>query len=360
MKIHEFYIKRCLELAKNGIGNTYPNPSVGCVIVHKDKIIGEGFTSKAGGPHAEVNAINSVSEKSLLKEATLYVTLEPCSHFGKTPPCSDLIMEMGIPRVVIGTVDSNEKVSGRGITKLAAHGCEVIVGVLDEACRESNKRFFCFHELQRPYIILKWAQTANGFIAPPAEARTLSKPGPVWISDKPSRQLVHKWRSEEQAILVGTATAINDNPSLTTRDWNGPDPLRIFTDRHALLPANHNLLDGSTPTLVFTEDTRAYSERKIRDLEIIKIENKLTLPVQLTKELYRRNIQSVIVEGGSETLNSFIGSGLWDEARVFCSPVTFGNGVKSPAIGLPATEVKITGKDLLHIYRNPECIPDPQ
>lgn len=359
MKIHEFYINRCLELAENGRGNTYPNPSVGCVIVYQDRIIGEGFTSKAGGPHAEVNAVHAVSDPELLKESTLYVTLEPCSHFGKTPPCADLISEMKIPRVVIGTLDSNKEVSGRGVKKLMENGCEVIVGVLEEACRESNKRFFCFHENKRPYIILKWAESADGYLAPAPEVRDQQKAAPVWLSDKPSRQLVHKWRSEEQAILCGTGTALADNPSLTTRDWHGSTPLRIYIDRKAQLPVHANLLDGSTPTVVFTEAVNPYPDKKIKDLEIITIIPEMSLPKQIMALLYQKNIQSLIVEGGAKTLTAFIDEGLWDEARVFKAPVTLGSGIAAPETGIPGTATFKVGQDQLVIYRNSEQNPTP-
>ncbi|WP_224490769.1 bifunctional diaminohydroxyphosphoribosylaminopyrimidine deaminase/5-amino-6-(5-phosphoribosylamino)uracil reductase RibD [Robertkochia flava] len=358
MKIHEFYIKRCLELAKNGIGNTYPNPSVGCVIVHQGEVIGEGYTSKAGGPHAEVNAINSVMNKELLKQATLYVTLEPCSHHGKTPPCADLIVESGIPRVVVGTLDSNKQVSGKGIKKLAESGCEVIAGILEAACREANKRFFCYHELKRPYIILKWAESADGYLAPLPETRVSGKPHPVWLSDQPSRQLVHKWRSEEQAILVGTSTALADNPSLTTRDWFGANPLRIFFDQSGKLPENSNLLDGSTPTIVFTANAAYYADKAIKDLEIVRMAPKIPLPELVAKTLYEKHIQSVIIEGGATTLNSFLAADLWDEARIFRTPTTFGRGIKAPEINQAATQITDSGKDQLHLYKHPGNLKD--
>ena len=228
MKSHEVYISRCIEIAKNGLGNTRPNPMVGAVIVSNNKIIGEGYTSAYGGSHAEVNAINSVGNKSLLKEATLYVTLEPCSHFGKTPPCSDLIIKHKIPNVVIGCIDDNIKVAGQGIKKLKNAGCKVIVGVLEHECKTHHKRFFTFHNKKRPYIILKWAETPDGFIAP----KTKQEQKPVWITNSYSRQLVHKWRSEEQAILVGTNTVLEDNPSLTTRTWTGENPIRVVIDEN--------------------------------------------------------------------------------------------------------------------------------
>ena len=220
---------RCLQLAKNGLGSTYPNPMVGSVIVYEDRIIGEGWHQQAGQPHAEVNAVNSVNDQSLLDKATIYVSLEPCSHFGKTPPCSDLIIAKGIKKVVIGTVDPFAEVAGRGIKKLIDAGCEVLVGVLEQECQQLNKRFFTFHQKKRPYIILKWAESLDGFIAP--EAKSRSSREPVWITNSYSKQLVHKWRAEEQSILVGTKTVEADNPSLTTRDWSGKSPTRIVLDR---------------------------------------------------------------------------------------------------------------------------------
>ena len=246
MKIHEKYINRCIELAQKGLGNTYPNPMVGSVIVHNDKIIGEGWHHIAGEPHAEVNAINSVQDQSLLKKSTIYVSLEPCSHYGKTPPCSDLIIAKEIKKVVIATVDPFAEVSGRGIKKLLSAGCEVIVGVLEKEAQELNKRFFTFHQKKRPYVILKWAQSEDCFLAPEdKETRE-----PVWITNKYSNQLVHKWRSEEQGILVGTNTAILDNPKLNTRLWEGKHPTRILIDQNLRTPQNSALFDGSIKTIV--------------------------------------------------------------------------------------------------------------
>lgn len=227
MTTHEFYMKRCIELAKNGLGTTYPNPLVGSVIVHDGKIIGEGWHKKAGEPHAEVNAVNSVKDKSLLKEATIYVSLEPCSHFGKTPPCCDLIIANKIPNVVVGTVDPFAKVAGNGIKKLIESGKNVTIGILEDECNELNKRFFTFHQKKRPYIILKWAETTDGFIAPISK----EEKSPVWITNPYSRQLVHKWRTEEQAILVGTNTVLDDNPKLDARDFSGNNPVRIVLDK---------------------------------------------------------------------------------------------------------------------------------
>ena len=229
---HEYYIKRCLEISKQGIGTTRPNPSVGAVLVVDDKIIGEGFTSPYGGNHAEVNAISSVKNDEDLKKATMYVTLEPCSHYGKTPPCADLIVKSGIKKVVIGCLDVNEIVAGRGIERLQNEGCEVVVGVLEKECKAHHKRFFTFHSKKRPYIVLKWAQTQDGYIAP----KNRVKQAPVWITQKVSRQLVHKWRSEEHSILVGTTTILDDNQSLDVRSWSGENPLRIVIDKDLKLP----------------------------------------------------------------------------------------------------------------------------
>ena len=320
---------RALQIAKNGLGQTAPNPMVGAVIVYDTKIIGEGFTSAYGGPHAEVNAIASVKDTSLLKSATLYVTLEPCSHYGKTPPCADLIIKHGISKVVIGLLDPHEKVAGQGIKKLEEAGCIVTVGILKEACAEHHKRFLTFHTKKRPYIILKWAETFDGFIAPEQTKRGDTKE-PYWITNKRSRQLVHKWRSEEQGILVGTTTVLADNPQLNLRDWDGKPPIRIVLDRSLKIPQDYHVLDGTQPTLVCTEinDDRKYQKGiTYRLLDFGK-----NIPQQLCKIFFEEQIQSVIIEGGSQTLESFIESGLWDEARIFKGATTFGKGLKAPQI----------------------------
>ena len=326
MKIHEKYISRCIDIAKNGLGTTAPNPMVGCVIVHDSNIIGEGYTSPYGGAHAEVNAINSVKDKSLLKEASLYVTLEPCSHFGKTPPCSNLIIDHGIKNVVIGCVDDNEKVSGQGIAKLKEAGCNVTVGVLENDCKEHHKRFFTFHNKKRPYIILKWAETADGFIAP------LHKKvkQPVWVTNQYSRQLVHKWRAEEQAILVGTNTVLEDNPSLTARDWKGKHPIRILLDKNKTLSKDFKVFDDNAKTILIKES----SADNICNL------------------LYKANINSVIVEGGAKTLQLFINSGLWDEARVFIGQSDFREGIKAPKYKGKLIDEQHLLDDTLKIYAN--------
>ncbi|ATA70340.1 bifunctional diaminohydroxyphosphoribosylaminopyrimidine deaminase/5-amino-6-(5-phosphoribosylamino)uracil reductase RibD [Capnocytophaga sputigena] len=321
-------IKRCIQLAYNGLGTTYPNPLVGCVIVHDGKIIGEGWHQKAGEPHAEVRAIASVKDKSLLAESTLYVSLEPCSHYGKTPPCADLIITHRIPRVVIGTTDPFAKVAGRGIEKLRDAGCEVTVGVMEKECRELNKRFFTFHEKKRPYIFLKWAETADGFIAP-AHKDTLA---PVWITDVYTRQEVHKMRSEEQAILVGVGTVLADNPSLDTRDWYGKNPLRVIIDPHLRSPKEFKVWNDLQPTLFITNKEKVSDKNYGVQTEIISIDFTHNVPQQICDLLYQRNIQSLIVEGGAYTLQQFINAGLYDEMRIYKSEVSFGKGVKAPQI----------------------------
>lgn len=339
-------MSRCIQLAKNGLGTTYPNPLVGSVIVAGDKIIGEGWHYKAGGPHAEVNAFTSASEASSLKDATIYVSLEPCSHFGKTPPCADLIIESGIKKVVVGSLDPNPKVSGKGIKKLMEAGCDVIVGVLEKECDELNKRFFTFHSKKRPYLFLKWAQTADGFIAPKAKTRTETKP--VWITNEFSRQLVHKMRAQEEAILVGTNTVLQDNPSLTVRDWAGENPLRIIIDKDLKIPKDFSVLDGSSKTLVFTEKENDAS----KNTEFIKIDFSASFPQQLCEILFKRNIQSVIIEGGAKTLQSFIDANLWDEAFVFRGSLSFQEGIKAPNFkGNLIAEEKIKS-DTLQIFKN--------
>jgi diaminohydroxyphosphoribosylaminopyrimidine deaminase / 5-amino-6-(5-phosphoribosylamino)uracil reductase len=342
---HEQYIKRCLEIAKLGIGTARPNPSVGAVLVVDNKIIGEGFTSPYGGSHAEVNAIYSVKDKELLKQATIYVTLEPCSHFGKTPPCSDLIINSEIKKVVIGCVDSNSLVSGKGIERLKNAGCEVIVGVLEKECKEHHKRFFTFHDKKRPYIILKWAVTNDGFIAP----KNRNKQAPVWITNETSRQLVHKWRSEEHAILVGTTTVLEDNPTLNVRDWNGENPVRIVIDKGLKIPTNLNIYDTSIKTIFITE--KESNNRKNIFFEKISFSN--LVASQICDVLFKHKIQSVIVEGGAKTVQTFIDENLWDEARVFESEVSFTNGVKAPVLNEPKvlSEKNIKG-DILKIVRN--------
>ncbi len=333
MNEHERYIERCIQIAKNGLGHTRPNPMVGCVIVENYTIIAEGYTSAYGGNHAEVNAINNVTDKTRLKYATLYVTLEPCSHYGKTPPCSDLIIKHQIPHVVIGCLDDNILVAGKGVKKLKQAGIKVSVGVLETQCKAHHKRFFTFHNKKRPYIILKWAQTADGFIAP----KSKNKQEPVWITNSFSRQLVHKWRTEEQAILVGTNTAIQDNPHLTVRDWTGQNPVRLVLDQHLKLPKHLAVFNHDAKTIVLNKET---------------INFKKPIAQQICTILYQHNINSVIVEGGTATLQTFINENLWDEARIFSSNTTFNHGIKAPlCYGKRVSETTILN-DTLNLYIN--------
>ena len=327
MNIHEKYIKRCIELAQNGLGTTYPNPMVGSVIVYENQIIGEGWHKKAGEPHAEVNAVRSVKDKSLLKKATIYVSLEPCSHFGKTPPCCDLIIANQIPNVVVGTVDPNEKVAGKGILKLIEAGANVTVGVLEDECNELNKRFFTFHQKKRPYIILKWAESQDGFLAP---EKTISQDRkPIWITNTYSRQLVHKWRTEEQAILVGTQTVIDDNPKLNARDWSGNNPVRVVIDRENKIDQNSFIFDDTVKTIIFSNENKKTSTANTQ-FEVIDF-SKNIIP-EILDVLYKNQIQSIIIEGGRQTLQSFIDENIWDEARIFVGKPSFGNGTKAPII----------------------------
>ncbi len=348
MNIHEKYIKRCIELAKNGLGETYPNPMVGSVIVLNDVIIGEGWHRKAGESHAEVNAINSVEDKFLLKKATIYVSLEPCSHLGKTPPCANLIIDSGIKNVVIGIIDANIKVSGRGVEYLENNDCNVIVGVLENECKELNKRFFTFHTQKRPFIILKWAETADGFIDKLRDESSENLPN--WISNQYSQQRVHKIRAEEQAILVGTTTAINDNPNLNVRSWNGNNPIRVVLDRTLKIPKTYNLLDGNVQTIVLTEKLPNESFQKNILFEEINFSN--NVPKQICEVLFKHEIQSVIIEGGVQTLQSFIDKNLWDEAFVFVGDILFENGLKAPQIKKTPFKYEKISTDVLKVYIN--------
>jgi diaminohydroxyphosphoribosylaminopyrimidine deaminase/5-amino-6-(5-phosphoribosylamino)uracil reductase len=342
---HEMYMQRCIELAENGLGTTYPNPLVGSVIVYKDTIIGEGWHRKAGEPHAEVNAVNSVKDTSLLPDSTIYVNLEPCSHFGKTPPCSDMIIRHKIGKVVIGTVDPNAIVSGRGIEKLKAAGIDVTVGILEKECLELNKRFFTFHKKKRPYIILKWAESADGFIAP----KTRDGQKPVWISNAYSRQLVHKWRSEEQGILVGTQTVIDDNPKLDVRDWSGNSPIRIVIDRNGRISEDSHIFDNQQRTIVISGNF-FQSQKENVIFEVVDFSKSL-LP-QVMEVLYRHEILSVIVEGGRQTLQSFIDEDLWDEARIFIGEAKLGDGTKAPEIDKRIAQKYSVANNELLIFRN--------
>lgn len=317
----EKYMRRCIQLAQNGLCNAAPNPMVGAVIVCGGKIIGEGYHVRCGEAHAEVNAIRSVKDSSLLKHSTIYVSLEPCSHYGKTPPCADLIIEKQIPRIVIGCQDPFAKVAGRGIQKLKDAGHEVVVGVLEDECRHLIRRFITFHKLHRPYITLKWAESADGFIDLCRE-----NDNPVILSTPLTSMLVHKKRAEHAAILVGTRTAELDNPSLTVRNWHGRSPLRFALDRKRCLSPALHLFDGSVPTLIFTE----HPHPALPNVEYLPIDFQQDILPQIMQALYERGLQSLLVEGGSALLQSFIDAGLWDEAFVEESPIRLISGVKAP------------------------------
>jgi diaminohydroxyphosphoribosylaminopyrimidine deaminase/5-amino-6-(5-phosphoribosylamino)uracil reductase len=335
-----------LQIANNGIGTTRPNPSVGAVIVYQNKIIGEGFTSPHGENHAEVNAINAVENKSLLKEATIFVTLEPCSHFGKTPPCADLIVKHQLKQVVIGCLDSNSLVAGKGVSHLENAGINVIVGVLEKECRMHHKRFFKVQENKRPYIILKWAETKDGFVAPISK----NENKPIFISNTYSQQLVHKLRSAEHAILVGTKTVLADNPKLNIRSWSGENPVRVVLDNTLRIPKNSNILDGSVKTIVITaaKDKNIVSSKNLIFEEIDFSKN---IAKQVCEVLSKYQIQSLIIEGGTQTLQTFIDEKLWDEAIVFVGNTSFVKGVKSPIITKEFKEEFIEN-DILKRYTN--------
>lgn len=319
----EKYIRRCIQLARNGMCNAAPNPMVGAVIVHNDRIIGEGYHARCGEGHAEVNAIRSVKDESLLQESTIYVSLEPCSHYGKTPPCADLIIRKGIPRVVVGCVDPFSLVSGRGIQKLKDAGIDVKVGVLEAECRQLIKRFVTFNTQQRPYITLKWAESADGFIDINREEGQ-----PVVLSTPITSMYVHKQRAEHHAILVGRRTALLDNPSLTTRNWYGKNPVRLVIDKELTLPTSLKLFDGSAPTWIFTAQDKASTSQVI----YFKLDFSRSILPQILQKLYENKLQALLVEGGSRLLQSFIDEGLWDEIHTEHSAKVLENGVKEPVI----------------------------
>lgn len=328
MTTHETYMRRCLELAAKACGHVSPNPMVGAVLVHENRIIGEGYHRRHGGPHAEPLAIASVADSQLLRSSTLYVSLEPCSHYGKTPPCAQLILDKKIPRVVVGSTDPFPQVSGRGIEMLRQGGVEVIENVLKDECEQLNKRFFTFYRHRRPYIILKWAQSADGFMD--IERQYQDGQQATLLSSESTRRMVHKLRSEESAIMVGTRTALLDNPSLTVRHWYGRHPLRIFIDREGLIPASHHIRDDKAPTLVYTSETL----------------------LEITQDLYKRKVQSLVVEGGARLLNSFLSLGLWDEIQTETAGTSLQSGVKAPDIGLIPDKVFNCKKSVISSYTN--------
>jgi diaminohydroxyphosphoribosylaminopyrimidine deaminase/5-amino-6-(5-phosphoribosylamino)uracil reductase len=311
---------RAIELAYLGLGKVSPNPMVGCVIAKDCKITGEGWHQQYGGPHAEVNAVNSVDDKDKIKGSEVYVTLEPCSHHGKTPPCSDLLVSFGVKRVYISNPDINPLVSGKGIQKLKSASIKVNVGINEEEGSNLNKRFFTFHSKKRPYVVLKWAQTIDRFIA---RKNFDSK----WISNEYSRQVVHKWRAEEDSIMVGANTALHDNPKLNIRDWPGiaRQPLRIVVDPNLKVPADFFLFDGTQTTIVYNY-IKSGSQKNITWIKLGREE----FIEGIISDLYKKKIQSVLIEGGARLINSFISKNIWDEARVFVSDNSFGDGIKAP------------------------------
>lgn len=331
-------MQRALDLAQLSRGSVSPNPLVGCVIVHNNVIIGEGRHEKYGEAHAEVNAVASVKDQSLISKSIVYVTLEPCSHVGKTPPCADMLVKHQVKKVVVANIDPNPLVSGKGIQKLQDAGIEVVTNLLEAKGSELNKRFFTYLSKKRPYIILKWAETADGFIA---RENFDSK----WISNEYSRQLVHKWRAEEDAVLVGTGTALHDNPALTVRDWTGRNPTRIVIDRYGRLPQTLTLFDGQQQTLCYTT-TKNETQK---NLEFVKL-NETSFQPELVDDLFQRNIQSIIIEGGTTTLQQFINNNLWDEARVFTSDQEFGSGIPAPQFNGNLTATESVFNNTLTIY----------
>jgi diaminohydroxyphosphoribosylaminopyrimidine deaminase/5-amino-6-(5-phosphoribosylamino)uracil reductase len=341
------FMQRCLDLAGKAEGMTYPNPLVGSVIVHDGMIIGEGYHIKAGTPHAEVNAINTVPDKKLLSDSILYVNLEPCSHFGSTPPCADLIIDTGIRKVVLGTKDTSSKVSGRGIKKLKDEGCEVITGLLENECRWINRRFFTFNEEGRPYIILKWAQSADGFLDYEREKDPDKKP--AWITGEAERALVHKWRAGEQSILAGAGTIRADNPRLNVRDWAGSDPLRLILTGSGHLDGRSEVFKLNGTNIVFSHN----AEAEFINSAVVKLDETGNPAAQISGYLFRRGLQSLIVEGGAGVLNLFLSAGLWDEARIFNGMENFKKGVKAPvADGKVVFQVKFSRSSLVIILNN--------
>jgi|ERR1035437_5656167 diaminohydroxyphosphoribosylaminopyrimidine deaminase/5-amino-6-(5-phosphoribosylamino)uracil reductase len=341
----EIFMQRCIDLAYNGLGKVAPNPMVGAVLVNGGMIIGEGFHHEYGKPHAEVNAINDAEKRigTIPENSTLYVNLEPCNHHGKTPPCTELIINKGIRRIVIGCIDPNEKVTGKGIERLQNSGCDVLIGIKANDCRALNKTFITYHEKHRPYIILKWAQSKDGYISSGHQSEKRE-----WISNDYSRKLTHNWRSESQAIMVGTNTVLYDNPSLNSRDWNRQNPIRISLDKELRLPKNMNIFDQSIPTIIFTDKKSS----SFKNLEYININFSENVIENILKELYNRNIQSLIVEGGSTLLNSFLINNYWDESRVFVGKIILGKGIKAPEISGNYKQSEPIENDLFQVVIN--------
>lgn len=329
-------MQRCLQLALKGLGNVAPNPMVGCVIVNNNRIIGEGYHRQCGQAHAEVNAIRSVSDESLLAESTLFVNLEPCSHFGKTPPCADLIIEKKIPSVVFGCYDPNPQVAGRGEKRLTSAGVVVIAGLMQKESSFLNRRFITFHSKQRPYIILKWAQSADGFMA-------LNESKQVWLSNHQSKTLSHQWRTEESAILVGRNTVSIDDCELTARLFAGNNPVRVVIDRHLSLSSAHKIFNNQARTVIFNDEKSGTEE----NLVFIRIDFNENVIRQILRHLYQINVLSVIIEGGAQTLQHFIEENIWDEARIITTPHFLHNGLSAPQVsGATVNERDLNGDQL--------------
>lgn len=346
MDIHEKYIKRCFELAQKGIGNVSPNPLVGCVIVKNGLIIGEGYHAKFGEAHAEVNAINSVRNKKDLENATLYVNLEPCAHHGKTPPCATMIAQTPVKKVVISNIDPFAKVAGKGIKILKDAGIEVEIKILEKEGAFLNRRFFTFHKKERPYIILKWAESTDGFID--FNRAPNSPVGSNRITDDKGKQLVHKWRSEESAFMVGTNTALKDNPALTNRDWAGKNPVRILLDRHLKTNESLKLYDNSTETIIYTYKKSGFKN----NVTFVHLKDDDNILNQILFDLHKKSIQSVVIEGGAYLLQSFINDNLWDEARVFKGSQHFLSGIKAPLLHKKPNSKNSIGNSCLRYYYN--------
>lgn len=342
---HIPYMQRCFELARAASGFVAPNPMVGAVVVHNGLIVGEGYHERYGEAHAEVNAIAAVKDESVLKDATIYVNLEPCAHFGKTPPCADLIVQKGIPRVVIGCRDPFPEVDGKGIERLKAAGVDVTVGVLEAEAKAINKRFLSFHQNKRPYVILKWAQTSDGFIdqlRQVADGQTSLK-----ITSEPANRLVHRWRSEEAAIIVGSQTALFDNPKLNVRKWTGPNPIRVVLDRSNALPPELHLFDQSQPTFYFS----AYPGANQENLRQFELPQDADIN-QVLDTLYNEGVQSVLVEGGASIHRAFLAANSWDETRVFVSEQVLTYGVAAPSFPNANPRVEQLGRDRLFVFHN--------
>lgn len=338
MEDNLIYMKRCIELASKEIGNTYPNPLVGCVIVYENKIIGEGSHHAYGDKHAEVNAINSVNDKGLLKGSTLYVNLEPCNHYGKTPPCTDIILKYKIKNVVIGSSDPNRMVEGGGIKRLESKGCNITYGVLENECNHLNKRFFTYHKQKRPYIILKWAESNDGFISPIKSKREV-----YWISGDKSKKLSHRWRSQEHSILVGVQTIIDDDPMLTTRLIEGENPIRIVLDPNCRIPINSKVFLKDSETIILSKTENDSIKKNLRIVNFDKMEF-------ILDSLYDMNLQSVIIEGGTKTIKNFLDHDTWDSIRIFKSNQNLKNGIKSPEIDISEFKKTKIGDDTLYEF----------